>query len=146
MQWGSIKGYYVKLGGIPKGAIIGEYHGEVFKSKSKREDLDYCAQLDDESLVVDAMKRGNNLMFINHLCKPDCKCVQKKIVSDKRVLPTLWVRALNHNKMGEYLSISYREDTKISLTTKHASVDLMVASDVKKGQYGSKGFMHLSVV
>lgn len=107
-QQGSIEGKGLcALGSIPRGAVVGQYLGEV-KIWNARASSRYCAQMshDGRTYVIDARTRGNNTRFLNHSCDPNCELVQRTAAGKQ----TIWVKAVKPICEGEFLTIRYADD------------------------------------
>jgi SET domain-containing protein len=92
---------------IPKGTRVIEYVGEVVTEDEANERYD-DESMDrhhtflfsvDENTVIDGAVNGNDAIYINHSCDPNCE----PIVDDKRV----FIETIRKVKKGEELFYDY---------------------------------------
>lgn len=93
---------------IPAGALIREYTGEVISvAEALRRDADltrpgiYTMRVTDER-VIDGWIGGNESIYINHCCTPNC--------SFKRIGEQVFIVALQALSVDEELTLDYAYD------------------------------------
>ncbi len=92
------------IGPIKKGALIGEYWGEIItEAEADRRGGKYLFELENQ-MAIDGKTRQNIARYINHSCNPNCE--PEENVEKKRV----HILARRNIREGEELGYNYGKE------------------------------------